>query len=408
MTILRSLYTAALAAILFATCTDPPKTDSDKPANGNWLLTFVVGEVKIPIQVGVEDSVWHIHNADETILIDSLVWNKKSFRVKMPLFNTSLSGELINENEIRGIWTDHSRDSVYTIPFVMTHAGGTKSTDATTRLSERTFECTFSPGLPDDMYKAVGIIREHEGGKLNGTFLTEAGDYRYLSGNTTGRSMQLSCFDGTHLFHFCANVQGDSLTDGMFYSGKHWSEPWEAVANPDAALRNPDSLTFVTNAAGKFQFKARNEVGDSVLFNEQLFAGKVSVVQIYGSWCPNCTDESIFLKGLYEKYHAQGLQVIPVAFERSEDFSIARTAIRDQFGQLKIPYPSYFGGRKSTASAVFSDLSKILSYPTAIFIDKQGKVRKIHTGFYGPGTGDYYTRNTEILDMFVRQLLAEK
>ena len=35
-------------------------------------------------------------------------------------------------------------------------------------------------------------------------------------------------------------------------------------------------------------------------------------------------------------------------------------------------------------------LNHILSYPTTIFIDKKGSVRKIHTGFNGPATGKEY------------------
>jgi len=45
-------------------------------------------------------------------------------------------------------------------------------------------------------------------------------------------------------------------------------------------------------------------------------------------------------------------------------------------------------------------LLKIRLFPNNIFIDKKGMVRKIHTGFYGPGTGMYYTnyvRETEAL-----------
>jgi len=52
-------------------------------------------------------------------------------------------------------------------------------------------------------------------------------------------------------------------------------------------------------------------------------------------------------------------------------------------------------------------LNKVVSYPTTIFIDKKGKVRKIHTGFNGPATGDKYIAFKEDFESFVEMLLGE-
>ena len=52
-------------------------------------------------------------------------------------------------------------------------------------------------------------------------------------------------------------------------------------------------------------------------------------------------------------------------------------------------------------------LNHVLSYPTSIFIDKKGKVRKIHTGFNGPATGDKYTEFTKNFEEFINELLKE-
>ena len=52
-------------------------------------------------------------------------------------------------------------------------------------------------------------------------------------------------------------------------------------------------------------------------------------------------------------------------------------------------------------------LNHIISFPTTLFIDKNGVVRKIHTGFNGPATGQKYTTFKNEFETFVSQLLEE-
>jgi thiol-disulfide isomerase/thioredoxin len=204
-------------------------------------------------------------------------------------------------------------------------------------------------------------------------------------------------------------MSADSIIDGSFYSGKHWSEPWDARKDENAGLHDPDSLTYIVPGSGAFGFSAKNMQGDPVLFGADQFKEKLTVVQLFGSWCPNCADESRWLSEVYNKYNSQGLQVIPVAFERGDDFEAQKQGVQRLWKSLEMPYQPFIGGRanKGEASQVFPMLNKVMSYPTAIIIDKKGEVRKIHTGFYGPGTGKYYHHHTERLELFLRQLLEE-
>lgn len=370
-------------------------------------MRFAVDQLQIPIEVVITDSAWIISNASEKISLTGIEWQDKQFHVKMPLFNSSLDGTMEGDTLLTGLWTDHSREPLYTIPFTLTKRSD-KAGETLGDSQRRTYDVTFSPDQPDASSKAVGIFY-FTGHKATGTFLTETGDYRYLQGTHANNKLELACFDGAHLFHFTADILGDSLANGQFHSGKHWSENWVGRLDPRAHLRDPDSLTTLKDPSKPFHFTARTVNGDSVLFDKEDFTGKVTIVQIWGSWCPNCTDESIFLKKLHRQYGARGLQIVPVSFERSTNFEEAKKIVTGQFRELDLGYEPYFGGlaEKNEASRVFSDLSKILSYPTTIFIDKKGVVRKIRTGFYGPGTGDHYIRHTEALEMFVQQLLAE-
>ncbi|PKP41219.1 MAG: TlpA family protein disulfide reductase, partial [Bacteroidetes bacterium HGW-Bacteroidetes-10] len=46
-------------------------------------------------------------------------------------------------------------------------------------------------------------------------------------------------------------------------------------------------------------------------------------------------------------------------------------------------------------------------FPTTIFIDKKGVVRRIHSGFSGPGTGIHYQNFVKEFTTFVEGLIAE-
>jgi len=374
---------------------------------GDYVFEFNMDTLKVPVRLNINKSgTWSFINWTEKITLDSLIWNGKSFSSKMPFFNTVIDGTVLNDSTIEGKWTDMSREPLYQIPFTAKRSYLPQAPKE--KLPENLiYSVTFSPESPTDSDRAVGVFHKYDT-LLYGTFLTGSGDHRFLQGYQKGDSLTLSCFDGTHLFYYKAQIEGDSLR-GKFYSGKHHSANWVGLKNANAKLSHPDSLTSLKSSSEEFKFKVRNEVGDSVQFDRSKFEGKVTIVQIFGSWCPNCTDESRFFKVLYDKYHQNGLDIVPVAFERSDDFSKAKSNVHRQFKQLGLVYPPYFGEKmgKGAAARIFSGLKDLSAYPTSIFIDKKGNVRKIHTGFYGPGTGEFYKIHTAELESFVTNLLSE-
>lgn len=374
---------------------------------GDYAVEFNLDTLVIPAHLRInDDGSWSFINWTEHIKVDSMQWNGNSLTAKMPLFNTIIDGIALNDSTFEGKWTDSSREPLYQISFTAKRSR-MPVFPAAASPKKLVYEVVFSPESPVDSDRAVGMFHKYDT-LLYGTFLTGSGDHRFLQGYQRGDSMTLSCFDGTHLFYYKAQIEGDKLK-GKFYSGKHHSANWEGVKNENAKLNHPDSLTSLISSEEEFKFKVRDDNGDSVQFDRSKFEGKVTIVQIFGSWCPNCTDESIFFRTLYEKYHENGLEVVPVAFERSDDFATAKSRVLRQFKQLGLVYPPYFGEKmgKGAAARIFSGLKDLSAYPTSIFIDKKGNVRKIHTGFYGPGTGEFYKIHTAELESFVTNLLSE-
>ena len=129
-----------------------------------------------------------------------------------------------------------------------------------------------------------------------------------------------------------------------------------------------------------------------------------------GSWCPNCMDETGFLSGFYEKNKLRGLEIIGLAYEKTGEVSRAIANVERLKKRFNCTYDVLIAATsndRAAAAATLPALNQIMSYPTTLFIDKKGKVRKITTGFSGPATGVYYDKYVEGINAFVDKLLNE-
>lgn len=352
-----------------------------------------------------------IINAEEKILVEEVSSVNDSIFIKMPVFDSEFKCKMTNDNKMTGVWINHARKTNTIIPFeaFSLYPDGvyTKGEDSIF-YAKSAYEVTFSQNSPNSS-KAIGIFSETNFSYVNGTFLTETGDYRYLSGTRSGNKFELSCFDGSHAFLFTGKVKGDSIIDGHFYSGSHHHETWVAKRNDNFQLRNPDSLTYLKPGFTKVEFNFKNLEGKNVSLQDEKFKNKVVIIQIMGTWCPNCMDETKFLAPFYDKYNSKGLEVVALAFERTDDFNKAVNNIQRSKTRFKANYEFLITMKtgKDQASEALPMLNEVMAFPTTIYIDKKGIVRKIYTGFNGPATGDAYIKYVEETTLFVEKLLAE-
>ena len=350
-----------------------------------------------------------ILNADEKIIIENIELRTDSLIIKLPVFDSEFRLSVIDSNTLKGEWTNYYKSDNYRIACKAKFGESNRFSGITEQFMKDIhgkYEVTFSP-YSDSSFKAIGILNQ-SGNSLTGTFATETGDYRHLQGEFVNDSLFLSTFDGSHAFLFKAAFN-DTILKGLFWSGTHWVENWTAKKNEEFELRNPDSLTFIKEGFGSFDFSLKNLNGIPVSINDEQFKNKVKIVQIMGSWCPNCLDETYYLNDLYNRYNSKGLEVIAVAFERSRTKEKAIQNVKNLVSKVDVDYTVVMGGytRNDNALDVFPMLNHIMSYPTTIFIDKEGEIRKIHTGFYGPGTGDYFEKFTKETETFITSLLKK-
>jgi thiol-disulfide isomerase/thioredoxin len=372
------------------------------------LIVFKVEDKSIPCRIELlNESRWEIVNGVERIPID-IKWGKDStFTSSLPLFNTYFEGKK-EKGIVAGEWVDPTRTGDYRIPFQIVN---NKIREFDTKVHVPV-HAKYKIVFEDDTVPAIldmAAVREEF--VVYGTVLTETGDYRYLQGEPfENNRFYLSAFDGTHLFYLAGQLI-DNKIQGIFMSGKHYSAKFTGEVDDNFELRKADELTWMKNPKETLILKLNADAKTERSFGEKDWKGKVTLVQIMGTWCPNCTDESRFVKSMYEKYHSQGLEVVPVSFERGTDKQVAFTRIHSQAKQMALPYPVYLGSGadspQKAASLVFAQLNHVMSFPTLILIGKDGKVNKVWTGFYGPGTGVHYREHTAEIEDAVLRLLRK-
>lgn len=349
-----------------------------------------------------------ISNASENIDVTDIVIRRDSMIIRMPLFDSEFIGLLAADSVYTGYWHNYLKGPDYRIPF-RAKAGNSPRFPVTENSSSAAgrWKAVFSPGAPES-YNAIGVFEQDNRGVVVGTFLTETGDYRFLEGVATADSLMLSCFDGSHAFLFKARISKDSLS-GRFWSGTHWQEAWAAQRDSSFMLRDPDSLTALREGYDMVDFSFPDTEGRTWSTSDPGVSGKPLLVHIMGSWCPNCVDETRLLKEAYAKYHERGLEIVAIGFEKYEDQNRAMQALLRFKDRLQVPYPILLGGAasKERASAKLPFLNHLISYPTCIFIGRDRRVRRIRTGFYGPGTGAHYEQYRKSLDSFLESLVEE-
>lgn len=354
-----------------------------------------------------------IHNAQEQITVDQLSFKKDSFNFKMPLFDTEFRTKLSGDSILTGVWINHTKKENNTIAFTA-KAGDSRrfpyAAQKSNSFYEGRWEVTFSPDNQDSS-KAIGMFTHtNEGAYVYGTFLTETGDYRYLDGMMHNDKLYLSCFDGSHAFLFIAENNGTEITKGDFYSGSTWHENWIGKRNDKFDLHDPESLTYLKNPNEQINFSFYNTNNEKISLSDAKYKNKAVIIQIMGSWCPNCMDESAYLSKVYKHYNKKGLEIIALAYERTADVERAKTNLMRLTKRFDIGYDILLTGLtgKDQASESLPFLNGVMAFPTTIFLDASHVVKSVYTGFSGPATGKAYEDYIVKTEKLIEDLLSKQ
>ncbi len=265
------------------------------------------------------------------------------------------------------------------------------------------WEVTFT----DDAGRtSAGVaIFEQSHDRVTGTVMTPTGDHRFLEGQVHGDDLQLSTFAGGLAYLYRLRVENGSLV-GDYWQGLKSHEKVAARRNENAELEH----IATTLKSDRFDFTFNDVDGKPVSLSDERFRGKVVLVTLGGTWCPNCHDEAAFLVPFYSEYQGRGFEVIALMFERHGEFMKAAAAVRSYRRDLHINYPTLIAGvaDDEDPERKLPTLSGVYGYPTSILVDRAGRIRDVHTGFNGPATGQHYDEYVQEFTRQVNELLAEQ
>lgn len=380
-----------------------------EPKTGLWRGVIEMQGQQLPFGFEVQktNELYQITvlNAEERLSLDEIYISGDSVRIVMHIFDTELRAKIV-DGRLKGYFIKNY-DPVNKLPFYATY--GDDFRFAYNAQTELNFSGTYSLEFQSatEKYVAVGIFKQNYA-TVTGTFLTPTGDYRYLQGEVVDDQLFLSTFDGNHAYVFSAHFEGDSIK-GNYYSGKTGFESWKGIRNEKATLPDSESLTLLKPGYEKLEFSFPDVNGNKISPADDKFKNKVVILQLFGTWCPNCMDETKFLTQWYEQNKNRGVEILGLAYERKDDFEYASSRVKKMKDKLNVGYEFVIAGTydKEKASETLPALNSVVAFPTTIFIGRDGKVKHIHTGFSGPGTGIYYEQFKERFNQIVNELLAE-
>jgi thiol-disulfide isomerase/thioredoxin len=248
---------------------------------------------------------------------------------------------------------------------------------------------------------------------LEGTIISNTGDYGHFAGQVKGDSFSLAHFDGSYVYMLTGALGGGGGTPdtlrGLFHAGLRTQTAWIAVRSTGAPHLKALTENTRADTTVPFRFAFPDLDGRVVTEGDPRFKGKVVVVDVFGTWCPTCHDAAPELVRLYRKYQGRGLEIVGLAYEVSGDTAVDRRQVRRYREKFGIPFTLLLAGVNDTeaAAATLPQLQGFTSFPTTIFLGRDGKVRRIHAGFYGPATGAQHAKQVRDWEREVERLLRE-
>ena len=254
------------------------------------------------------------------------------------------------------------------------------------------------------------LYLRQSGSEVSGAILKTSGDTGDLTGRWKDGKLTMSHFAGERPLLFEAQLNSDgtlaiTLDRQFTYKAARTTEAREkGIAEPP----DPSRFTSVKDPTEGFHFSGPDLDGKIVDDSDPEFRGKVVLLVIGGSWCPNCHDEAVELENLYKEFHGRGLEIVGLNFEMESDPAQAMPRVHSFIKRYGITFPMLVPGTPDQVSAKMPQLVNFGVYPTRIFLGRDGLVRSVHAGYASVATGAEHVRLEHDERDLVTQLLAEK
>ncbi len=406
------LCVLVFALIGFAAC-DQPAQYTDGVWRG-FVKNSSGEEVAFTLEVKREGDTFSgsLINGNDRTTSTSGSFDGKTLKLRYDFYDAELNAT-IDDHELRGTFTRQWRRQL------LRRELSARRSDASAKSSDGSGGAGAGVGgewvmrvgeAPKDSFWRGSF--KQQGSQVHGTIIPVSGDWGELTGSFENNQLTLNRFDGINCRVFKATLTPQGALEGFvdfgLFDPKRQVVAERLTAENKASvalLPDPNNYTRMSNAAEPLRFSFPDLNGKIVSSTDERFNNRVVIVSITGSWCPNCHEETPLLQDFYERYNAQGLEVIALAFEYTGNVERDLEQVKIFARRHGVKYPMLYAGATDETEKKLPQLVNFGAYPTMIFIGREGLVKRIHAGFEGRATGERFTRMKKEIESLVRELL---
>jgi thiol-disulfide isomerase/thioredoxin len=399
----------ALLAVIVAVIGSAPSAAA-QPISGLWDAAVLVnnGALEIPFRFELSGSGANVKgsffNGDDKTTSTSGLLEKGKLSLSFDELGTKLEATL-KDGRLEGEYSRGTRGA----PYPFTAKRYTPVAAGETNIPSIAGLWNVQVGKSSKGEAAWQLIVRQSGAEASAVILRIDGDTGTLTGTYRDGKFALSHFSGARPLR----LELTPSADGTLAVVQNTDKPLTALRAEQATAKglpqpsDPSRFTSVKDPTEPFRFNFPDLEGKMVSNTDPRFQGKVVIVAIGGSWCPNCHDETPFLVELYKKYKKQGLEIVELSFEEEAQIKnpVRVKAFNKRYG---VEYTVLIPGEPKDLNEKVPQGLNLNSFPTTFFLGRDGKVRSAHAGFAGKASGKFHTEMKEDITALVERLLAEK
>jgi len=374
--------------------------------NGVWDATVTVNDLTVPFRIelsgsgaGVKGSFF---NGDERVTSTTGRFDNGSLMLTFSEYATTLEAAL-HDGVLEGRY-DRGARGFY--PFRAKRFSPSSATsDARVPSIAGLWNIQVNSSKGEAAWR---FIVQQAGPDVSAAILRVDGDTGTLSGTYRDGHFVLSHFSGARPSVLVITLTPDGALD-IVQNGQTRllavrADVAQAEGWPEPS--DPARFTTVSDPSEPFRFSFPELDGGTVANTDARFSGKVVIVSISGSWCPNCHDEAPFLAELYRTYRQRGLEIVSLSFEEAEQLRNP-TRLRAFVKRYQLEYPVLLAGEPQEVHERLPQAVNLTAFPTTFFIGRDGRVRGAHAGFASPASGRFHAEVKAEIMANVERLLAE-
>ena len=380
---------------------------------GLWDAVIVANNAEVPFHFEIAttggQAQGFFFEGDRKIGSSSGTFQSGTLKLEYEFLNTVLEATLTG-NELRGTYRNNRPNAkpqefratrftpVAGTPTGVPHLAGSW-------VMYRTSQDQFKLDVSWRLY----LRQSGAGDEFSGAILRTSGDTGTLVGRWKDGRLTMTHFAGDRPMLFEAELNPDgtlkvTLDKGSTYRAARTNE---AVAKSIPEPPDLSRFTSVRDSTERFHFAGTGVDGKMISDADAKFQGKVVVLTLGGTWCPNCYDEAPTLVELHKEFHTQGLEVVALFFENDPNIDAARPRLVSFVRRYGIEFPVVLAGARDDGPKALPQLVNFSVYPTTVILGRDGRVRSVHAGFSSPATGEAHDELKRERRDLARQLLQE-